>query len=113
MARIERHELYEAHAQVMLARKLGEIGDLLFVMAAHDDSVDLDGRESGALRLAYAFEHALQHVYARHSPERVALQAIKADRDAIQARLLQAGGAAGQKVAVCRERQILQTRLED
>jgi hypothetical protein len=43
MSGIERHEFDEAHLHVMLARESGKVGDLVFIVTAHDDCVDLDG----------------------------------------------------------------------
>ena len=63
---VERHELDEAHLDVVVATELGEVDDLVVVDAALDDGVDLDRREAGLLGRLDAVEHAVELVAPGH-----------------------------------------------
>ena len=91
MPRIQRHEFDIAHLHVVLARKRSEVCNLVFVMTAHDHSIDLYRFEFGRLRGCDSGQHLVQHVNARHPLENVTLQTIKTDRDAVEASVFAAG----------------------
>src|ERR1044072_9626171 len=84
MPRIQRHECDVAHLHVVLARKRSEVGNLVFVMAAHDNGIDLYRLEPSLLRGIDSGEHFIQHVHARHTLEDISFQTVETKRDAIE-----------------------------
>src|SRR5436190_24399149 len=95
----------------MLARERGKIRDLVFIVTAHDDGVDLDRIEACFFGCRNAFHYSIQNIDASHLLEDVALQTVEADCDAIQSGFLQAVSAMRQEVSVGCQGKITETSI--
>ena len=80
----ERHELDEAHLDVLLSPERGEVNNFVVVGAAFDHCVDFDRRETGFLRSLNAVQHIVEFVTTRHLEELLALKGVKADVDPLE-----------------------------
>ena len=89
--RVERHILDEADLNVLLAPQTCEIGDLIVVVAPHDDAVQLDGVQTGFPRESDPRQD-LRHQLAvspHHALEALRPERIQADIDTLEARIRQ------------------------
>ncbi len=103
---VERHELDEAHLDVVIAPEAGEVDDLVVVDAALHDGIDLDRLEAGLLGGLDAVEHTHQLVAPGHLQEPIGAQRVETDVDAIEPGLAKFVGDQTERGAVGGEGQI-------
>ena len=107
VARADVHVLDEAQHDAAAAEVARHRHDLVVVRAALDDHVDLDRPEPDALRLVDAAQHVGdREIDVVHAPEDRVVQRVQADRDALQAGVLQRLRLAREQRAVGRQRQV-------
>ena len=112
MARVERHEFDEPKAEGVFTCKPCEIDKLIVIPPADDHGVDLDGREPVGPTGLDRLENIRQSVRARDLPEPLAIKAVETDRDPVDPGLPEFGRVASEKVAVSRQGEVLECRLE-
>src|SRR4051812_48483305 len=100
MPRIEWHEFNKAHLDIVFTGKRREVGNLIFVMAAHDYRIDLYRFELCFFGCGDSGKNFVQYVDAGHAFENISLQAVETDRDAIKSGILQTLRAFRKIVAV-------------
>jgi len=97
---VERHELYEAHDDAAIAREFGKGLDFIFVEAAHENGVDLDGSEAGGLRGVNSGHDGRECLAAGDALEFCGIERIETDVDAVKASGDERNAAIGEEKAV-------------
>src|SRR3982751_6443023 len=73
---IQGHELNKAHFHIVLTRERGEVTDLIFIVTAHDDCVDLYRLQTRSLRRSNSGEHTIENIHSGHLPKHITLETI-------------------------------------
>ncbi len=95
----------QGHARALEVARHGQ--DLVFIGAALDHHVDLDvGQARGLGRLDAGQHVGDREVHVVHAAEHRVVQPVQAHGDAVQARVLERAGLAGQQGAVGGQRQV-------
>src|SRR4051795_2244536 len=81
---IQWHELNKAHFHIVLTRERGEVTDLIFIVTADDDCVDLYRLQTRSLGGCNSGEHSIENINSGHLPKHITLETIETNRDAIQ-----------------------------
>ena len=82
--------------------------ELIVVVAARDDRVELEIGEAGAASGLDAREDVVERVHSREPLEPVPPQRVEADRDAMESSLLELTGGTGEQHAVGRQSEIVE-----
>ncbi len=93
---VQRHLLDEAQVVAVVEAPAQQLWALLVVEAAQQHRVDLDRAEARLRGGREAFDDVVQPVAPRDGVERLGADAVEADVDAVEARLLERVGGAGE-----------------